>query len=434
MTQHTLPKPGFAGLINKPRLFLSILFISSIVSTLTYFILKDSLNTTTEHQARVIAEIVALQAAAGRTVYSKYVVSKLKHDGLGAHIDSSEHHGLVPLPAQFLKLMGREASKSNAALFRYKPISKWHLEASQGLNDDFENWAWEQLQAQDQANPTGPIDWQPAWWTEVWKGERYFRYMRADPAANQSCVDCHNAYLRKETIKAQLKADGILQPKQWKMHQLLGGISVTIPLAKIERIAIGELRQTIVWTSTILVTALIIIGGIIISNTHPNTDKQDLAWDETHEQDTGLLSLTGLEHRLSSAVECARPGERNHSFICLKFNDHFDTVQAHADLFQTLRVKFSAKIKLSLRQNDSLGWLSHEKLGILVLDCGSDHAKIIITQLRKSLQETATSLDNIAFSINTTITLSLITKDTLSVSSIIKTTDRFDHEIISAHS
>ena len=158
MSRHSRPKTGINRLLKNWRLFLTILIISSIVSTLTYFILKDTLDTTTEHQALVFAEIIARQAASARAVYSNFVVSKLKRDGFGADINSSNLPGHVPLPAQFLKLLGQESSKSNSTLFRYKPISKWHLEPTQGLNDNFENWAWQQLEAQDQANPTGPID------------------------------------------------------------------------------------------------------------------------------------------------------------------------------------------------------------------------------------------------------------------------------------
>ena len=93
-------KPGLSSLQNRWRLLLIVLVIAIIVSTLTYFILKDTLEKTTEHQALMLSEIVARQAISGRTVYSKYVVSKLKKDGFGADPHATEHRGFVPLPAQ----------------------------------------------------------------------------------------------------------------------------------------------------------------------------------------------------------------------------------------------------------------------------------------------------------------------------------------------
>jgi len=67
----------------------------------------------------------------------------------------------VPLPAQFLKLISQQASTESGGLFRYQPISKWNLEPTQGLDDDFKRWAWAELEKQDVENPGRPIDWQP---------------------------------------------------------------------------------------------------------------------------------------------------------------------------------------------------------------------------------------------------------------------------------
>jgi len=432
MNIQTMPNSNISGIKNKWRLFVSILIISSIVSTLTYFILKNALDTTTEHQALVFADIIARQAADARTVYSKYVASKLKRDGFGAHINSDNIPGHVPLPAQFLKLMGQESSKTNAKLFRYKPISKWHLEPTQGLNDNFENWAWHQLESQDQTAPTGPINWQPAWWTEVWQGEKYFRYLRADPASGQSCVTCHNEYLQKQKIKDQLQSDGIYELKQWKQHQLMGAISVTIPLKEIELIALNELQQTIVWTSTILVTALIIIGGIIISNTSPNIDRQKLLWSETHESESGLLSLTGLEQIIGTAIDTAKQSKFLHAFICLKFEDNFQVKnQFGVKTYNKLRIGLAKNITKSLRHNDALGWLSADKLAILIFECNSDFARRIIKQLQGTILKTEITVNGKKLRLDAIISLTMITKDTSSVSSIIKSTDRIDNEAIS---
>jgi len=429
MTAHSTANPNSSGVRHKWRLLAFVMLIAIAASTLTYFIVKDTLDKTTEHQALIIAEIVARQAAAGRTVYSQDVVNKLKRDGYGSDIHSDKRPGFVPLPAQFLKLMGRESSRSNADLYRYKPISKWHLEPTQGLNDNFENWAWQQLQAQDQANPSGPIDWKPAWWTEEWQGKRYFRYMRADPASSESCVTCHNQYLQQPAIIAQLKSEGVTGIKQWKLNQLMGAISVTIPMAKIEHIAVTELRQTIVWTSTILITALIIIGGIFIANTNPGLGKQKFSRHETHDKVTGLLNLIGLELTLSAALDSAKQQGLNHAFICLKLVDtHAIQDRLGRESYNHFRNELASHISNTLRHDDTLGWLSHDKLGILIHDCQSLQAKKIADQLRDAAVNFRVRHEQSELQVGVTISLAMISADTLSVSSIIKTTDRIDYE------
>jgi len=425
--------PTFFKLLRqKWRLFLLTILISISASTLTYFIIKDTLDKTTEHQALIIAEIVARQAAAGRSVYSTQVVRKLVKDGFGAHIDNENKAGFVPLPAQFLKLMGQEATKSSSDLYRYKPISKWHLEPTQGLTDHFENWAWQQLEAQDQSNPTGPIDWQPAWWTEEWHGQRYFRYLRADPASSPSCVSCHNDYLQRTEIKNQLRSEGVSEKKSWKLHQLMGAISVTIPLEKIEKIAIDEIRQTIVWTSTILITALIIIGGMMLAYSQHGNGGQKLTREETHDPDTGLLNLTGLELSLSDALESAKQDNLQHAFICVKLIDTHSIRDFYGiGTYNKFRKRLGNNIADTLRHNDVIGWLGIDKLGVLVNECQDQQARKIIDQIRNVAVNTRAKKSGVELSIDVTVTLTMINAETISVSSILKSTDRIDHEAVS---
>ena len=190
--------------------------IMAAVGAGTYTILVDSQRRIIEHEAVRIAEVVALQALAARTVYTTEVADKLSQDGFGAHIDSTNQRGHVPLPAQFLKLVGREASAQGMGLYRYRPLSKWNLEPTQGLSDEFQLWAWRSLEAQDQAAPAAPIAWQPAWRIERMDGVKTLRYMHADPAAAPSCVSCHNAMERDPAVFARRTSAGVESNKQWQ--------------------------------------------------------------------------------------------------------------------------------------------------------------------------------------------------------------------------
>ena len=229
--------------------------IMAAVGAGTYAILVDSQRRIIEHEAVRIAEVVALQALAARTVYTTEVADKLRKDGFGAHIDSAAMQGHVPLPAQFLKLVGREATQSGGGLYRYRPLSKWNLEPTQGLGDEFQRWAWRMLEAQDHESPAAPISWQPAWRIERLEGVKTLRYMHADPAASGSCIVCHNEMERDAQVMVRRVAANVPSGKQWRQHQLLGAIEVTVPIERVEALATSQERTTI-----FLVLALSVLG------------------------------------------------------------------------------------------------------------------------------------------------------------------------------
>ena len=236
-------------------LLLIFALIMAVVGAGTYAILVDSQRRIIEHEAVKIAEVVSLQALAARTVYTREVADKLRREGFGAHIDAAAHHGHVPLPAQFLKLVGREASENGGGLYRYRPLSKWNLEPTQGLGDAFQRWAWQELEAQDQSAPAAAIDWRPVWRVEQLDGVKVLRYMLADPAATPSCAGCHNEMERAPEVLARRAAAGIPGTKQWRQHQLLGAIEVIVPMERVEALAASQRKMTIA-----LVLAISVLG------------------------------------------------------------------------------------------------------------------------------------------------------------------------------
>jgi signal transduction histidine kinase len=242
------------GGLRHPVLLIFVLIMGA-VGTGTYAILVSSQRRIIEHEAVRIAEVVALQALAVRTAYTTEVADKLRRDGFGAHIDSANRRGHVPLPAQFLKLVGLEASRSGDRLYSYRPLSKWNLEPSQGLGDDFQRWAWQMLETQDRDAPDGPIAWAPAWRIERMDGVKTLRYMYADPASAASCIGCHNDLERDAQVIARRAAAQVPLGKQWRQHQLLGAIEVHVPIGRVEALAALQERSTM-----FLVLALSVFG------------------------------------------------------------------------------------------------------------------------------------------------------------------------------
>jgi diguanylate cyclase (GGDEF)-like protein/PAS domain S-box-containing protein len=236
---------------------LSLLGIFLFAGGLGYLLVSDAINKTIEREALGVAEIVASQATTARSVYASQIADKLRADGFGPSVNSDQRPGHVPIPAQFLKLVGQASSANSDKLYEYKPVSKWNLEANQGLTDDFLRWAWPQLEQQDQNEPKRPIDWKPVSRFETQDGRRVLRYLSADPASQVSCVACHNAYEETAEIMARRVTDGVAGGKQWRQHQLMGALSITIPLDKAEKIGGNQATRTTTLFFGILVTSFL---------------------------------------------------------------------------------------------------------------------------------------------------------------------------------
>ena len=252
---------------------LCLVFLATCV--IGYFVIKDAVNKTVENQALSVAEIVATQAMNARSVYAAKVADKLAREGFGPAADAHEKPGFVPIPAQFLKLLG-QASQENAGLYQYKPVSKWNIDERQGLDDDFLRWAWAELESQDQPSPEKEIAWKPVWrFEQQTDGARVLRYLRADPASQSSCASCHNRYERQPSVRARRAALGMNEPKEWRQHQLLGALSVTIPLERVEHVATDQIRETTVLILAILLASFTTIAWFSFQLARQDRDLRD---------------------------------------------------------------------------------------------------------------------------------------------------------------
>lgn len=231
--------------------------VGCLACLLGFLVVRDAVNKTVEQQALAIAQIVADQAMVARSVYAGEVAGKLAREGLAASVDFESRPGHVPIPAQFLKLVGLASAAVSDRLYEYKPVSKWNLEASQGLSDDFLRWAWPQLEQQDQPAPVEPIAWKPVYRFEQREGARVLRFLVADPAAQMACAHCHNAYEKRPGVVALREAAGVAPGRDFMQHQLLGALSVTIPLAQAQKVAGSHTTQATLFFFGILLASFL---------------------------------------------------------------------------------------------------------------------------------------------------------------------------------
>lgn len=207
---------------NKPQrvsMLLLLLVVFLCTGLVAYFVIKDTVKETIENQAVAFAEIAAVEATTARSVYAKEVAEKLRLDGFGPNVNYEHMKGYVPIPAQFLKLLGQASAANTSNLFQYKPVSRWNLAEGQGLEDDFLRWAWPRIEQQDESAPSGPISWKPVWRFEQQGGQRVLRYLSADAASQPACIACHNSY------KIHLRSLRVAMPRMYRRENSGSSIS-----------------------------------------------------------------------------------------------------------------------------------------------------------------------------------------------------------------
>ncbi len=292
---------------NRRYSILCFLGITLAVVVIVYKVLISSQTTIIEHEALRVAAVVTDQAVTSRDVFSTVVADKLKKDGFGITEDFQIHKGFVPIPAQFMKLTASEARIRSSGLYRYRILSKWNIEPSQGLRDDFELWAWKELEKQDLASPTSAIKWQPVWRIETKEGQRILRYMRADPASDNGCLTCHNAYEKRSDTSIIRKTAGVALGKQWKLHQLLGAVQAEIPLGKIESIASQQARIALVVVLITCFSGLSLIAMIAWQNLKQEEATSLFFKKKAHiDALTGLCNRTSFEAHVGAAISVAK--------------------------------------------------------------------------------------------------------------------------------
>ncbi len=283
-------------------LLLSALFVAVVVAV-AWVVVDTSQRRLIEFKTLNVAEVVARQAAEARSVYAEMAVSKLKGDGTGAHFEFASRPGYVPLPAQFFAALSTRASERSHGLYRFRPVSLWNLGERHALEDGFQRWAWANLESQDQDDPAGPIDWQPVWRIEDVDGVRTLRYMRADPAVNDACVNCHNQVEAEPATIARRAAAGVPQGKRWKRHQLMGAVEVNVPLNRATALA---REQTQTGLLVVLGVALIVACGvctlIVLDRSRRGQMAVRLAHQASHDSLTGLPNRVTLDQRLGQAL------------------------------------------------------------------------------------------------------------------------------------
>ncbi|MCM8533442.1 MAG: response regulator [Lentisphaeraceae bacterium] len=247
----------------RKKFLILFLLVLVIVGTTLFVVLKESHDSLAEEEATRFGEMVLTQVVAVRKVYSE-VVEKLQKDGADASVDFHSKGGHIPLPAQFVRRVSQQIAEKQDT-YSYSLISKWNVNKSQGLETDFEKWAWEKLQDQEKRFIKSgdyldrPYPWKTVQKIEEEDGKEVLNIFMADPANSQSCIDCHNKIEKTSETQNYRAIQGYRPDKKFKRFGLMGAVKIKIPLGSIRANTQHIQRDSIVSLSVVLLVCFAIL-------------------------------------------------------------------------------------------------------------------------------------------------------------------------------
>ena len=154
-----------------------------------------------------------------------------------------------------------------------------------------------------------------------------------------------------------------------------------------------------------------------------------LSFQASHDALTGLINRREFEIRLKQTIRNAQSEHKSHS-ICFLDLDKFKIINdtsGHAAGDEFLK-QISKTIQKSLRQTDVLARLGGDEFGIILDSCSTSQAKIICTQIIKTIKDTRFSWGKNSFETGASIGIVPITKLTSSVSDAMSSVDAACYE------
>ncbi len=190
-------------------------------------------NASGQEMAEVTAVAISQAIRVIRAKYTAMVVNKLQKDGAGASLDYEAKSGFVPLPAVFIR---RILSAEGFQLVHTALRSRWNLNKEQHLQDPFEHEGWDFLVKQQQMRLASGktltnYRWQPYVKVMTQGNKKALRFLSADAASAQACVVCYNKMETQDDVKAMRKTQGVEVGKAFDRYELLGALSITVPLS-----------------------------------------------------------------------------------------------------------------------------------------------------------------------------------------------------------
>ncbi|MGD8629933.1 MAG: EAL domain-containing protein, partial [Gammaproteobacteria bacterium] len=169
------------------------------------------------------------------------------------------------------------------------------------------------------------------------------------------------------------------------------------------------------------------ISGVVLVF-HDVTELRGLAkkmsYQATHDSLTGLINRREFENRINQALEHARSEGIRHT-LCYLDLDNFKVVNdtsghiAGDELLKQLTIK----LRLELREADTLARLGGDEFGILLEGCSIENAREPAEALRKIVEDFRFVWDNTAFRVGVSIGLVPITGESGTLTDVLSAAD-----------
>ena len=169
------------------------------------------------------------------------------------------------------------------------------------------------------------------------------------------------------------------------------------------------------------------ITGVVLVF-HDVTELRGLAkkmsYQATHDSLTGLINRREFEYRVKHALDHARNSDIRHA-VCYIDLDNFKVVNdtcghiAGDELLKQLTIK----LRLELREADTLARLGGDEFGVLLEGCSIENAHDPAENLRKIVENFRFVWDNKAFRVGASIGLVAITSDSGTLTDVLSAAD-----------
>jgi diguanylate cyclase (GGDEF)-like protein len=169
------------------------------------------------------------------------------------------------------------------------------------------------------------------------------------------------------------------------------------------------------------------ITGVVLVF-HDVTELRGLAkkmsYQATHDSLTGLLNRREFENRVKQAIENARTENVRHA-ICYVDLDNFKVVNDTSGHFagDELLKQLTIRLRMELREADTLARLGGDEFGILLEGCSMENAHEPAEAIRKVVEDFRFVWDNRSFRIGASIGLVQITQDSGTLTDLLSAAD-----------
>jgi diguanylate cyclase (GGDEF)-like protein len=287
-------------------------------------------------------------------------------------------------------------------------------------------WAWDQLELQDMQSPTKEINWKPIWRFEENSGSGVLRFLYADPGTSDTCISCHNAHEKTAVIEERRKNQHIPVGKTWEKNQLLGALSITVPLDGVKRVSSDQVNKTTILLTNILSLLFLIVFLFYHRNKIQQFKIRSLDWKANHDPLTELLNRRGFEEK----YRVHKDRHVTNAIICFIDLDKFKSVNdvyghnVGDHLLKTIALNLSNAVE----STDYIIRLGGDEFAAVLFNVLKEHEQAIGERLLAVINDSKVHIDTSVISVSASIGIGTFNPITSEYSDFLDQADKASYQ------